>query len=516
MSCPASTLSKVVFPEPEEPMIASNLPGFASPLTFDSRNLCDKIRVGGRFQRPIYAYPPATLIGESAGDVAPPDGDRKHLGGDRSLLVASRLLPLVILLLSWQREGGSGTGYGPEEERRRQRREDAAQPPAVESYHHLFFSLPSALTSPCGAPSISGVEPNRSRRLHAPRVMAGGRWLFPLVSVSFVAVLLVLSAISGFIASSAFFAGQPDAADVHRGAAHPPAFAYYISGGRGDASRMIRLLLAVYHPRNRYLLHISADAPNSERADLAIRVRLSMPAIRAFENVDVVGKASAMTPMGSSELAARLHAASVLLRLDGSWDWFVTLNAADYPLVTQDGSPWVILSRSFIEYSVLGWDNLPRTLLLYFTNVILSQESYFHSVMCNSPDFQNTTINSNLRYMVWDNPPKMEPHFLNMTDFDRMIESGMPFARQFHQDDPVLDKIDDKVLGRRHHQAVPGAWCSGRKRWWADPCSHWSNANIMGPGPQAEKFGRVMKDLLDKWKSDSRSCKSNGSAVISS
>lgn len=167
--------------------------------------------------------------------------------------------------------------------------------------------------------------------------MAGGRWLFPLVSVSFVAVLLVLSAISGFIASSAFFAGQPDAADVHRGAAHPPAFAYYISGGRGDASRMIRLLLAVYHPRNRYLLHISADAPNSERADLAIRVRLLMPAVRAFENVDVVGKASAMTPMGSSELAARLHAASVLLRLDGSWDWFVTLNAADYPLVTQDG-----------------------------------------------------------------------------------------------------------------------------------------------------------------------------------
>ncbi|CAL9059161.1 beta-glucuronosyltransferase GlcAT14A-like isoform X1 [Musa acuminata AAA Group] len=410
--------------------------------------------------------------------------------------------------------------------------------------------------------------------------MAGGRWLFPLVSVSFVAVLLVLSAISGFIASSAFFAGQPDAADVHRGAAHPPAFAYYISGGRGDASRMIRLLLAVYHPRNRYLLHISADAPNSERADLAIRVRLLMPAVRAFENVDVVGKASAMTPMGSSELAARLHAASVLLRLDGSWDWFVTLNAADYPLVTQDdmihvfssvprdfnfvdhtsdlgwkeyqrvqpiivdagiylanrkqffqasqkrdtpesfkfftGSPWVILSRSFIEYSVLGWDNLPRTLLLYFTNVILSQEGYFHSVMCNSPDFQNTTINSNLRYMVWDNPPKMEPHFLNMTDFERMMESGMPFARQFHQDDPVLNKIDDKVLGRRHHQAVPGAWCSGRKRWWTDPCSHCSNANIMRPGPQAEKFGRVMKDLLDKWKSDSRSCKSPENATISS
>ncbi|KAI3819014.1 hypothetical protein L1987_12836 [Smallanthus sonchifolius] len=28
-------------------------------------------------------------------------------------------------------------------------------------------------------------------------------------------------------------------------------FAYYISGTRGDADRIFRLLLAVYHPRNR-------------------------------------------------------------------------------------------------------------------------------------------------------------------------------------------------------------------------------------------------------------------------
>jgi hypothetical protein len=26
-----------------------------------------------------------------------------------------------------------------------------------------------------------------------------------------------------------------------------------------------------------------------------------------------------------------------MLRLDAEWDWFVTLNAADYPLLTQDG-----------------------------------------------------------------------------------------------------------------------------------------------------------------------------------
>uniref|UniRef100_A0A0Q3PE26 Uncharacterized protein n=2 Tax=Paniceae TaxID=147428 RepID=A0A0Q3PE26_SETIT len=40
--------------------------------------------------------------------------------------------------------------------------------------------------------------------------------------------------------------------------------------------------------------------------------------------------------MGSSGLAATLRAAAAMLRLDAEWDWFVTLNAADYPLLTQD------------------------------------------------------------------------------------------------------------------------------------------------------------------------------------
>ena len=97
------------------------------------------------------------------------------------------------------------------------------------------------------------------------------------------------------------------------------------------------MLLAVYHPRNRYLLHLSTDASGSERTELAVKARLAIPAIRAFGNVDVLGKPDAMSYTGSSEIAATLHAASVLLKLDGGWDWFVTLSATDYPLMTQDG-----------------------------------------------------------------------------------------------------------------------------------------------------------------------------------
>lgn len=171
------------------------------------------------------------------------------------------------------------------------------------------------------------------------------------------------------------------------------------------------------------------------------------------------------------------------------------------------GSPWVILNRSFLEFCILGWDNLPRTLLMYFTNVILSDEGYFHSVICNSPEFRNTTVNNDLRYVIWDSPPKMEPHFLNVSDYDQTVQSGAAFARQFQKDDPVLNMIDEKILKRGRNRVVPGAWCTGRKSWWMDPCSNWGDANVLRPGLQAKKLEESVTNLLEGSNSQSNQCK---------
>ncbi|XP_042502065.1 beta-glucuronosyltransferase GlcAT14A-like [Macadamia integrifolia] len=405
---------------------------------------------------------------------------------------------------------------------------------------------------------------------HITTMAAEKKWLFTLFSAAFVSLLIFLSTMSGFSASSAFNYHRLFPSTVRYGAKYPPAFAYYISGGRLNKDQIFRLLLAVYHPRNRYLLHLDREASNEERQRLVEAVR-AVPAIRAFGNVDVIGKPDPATDMGSSNIAATLRAAAILLRVDSGWDWFITLTASDYPLLTQDdlshvfstvkrelnfidhtsdlgwkeyqrahpivvdpgiylarrtqifhatqkrptpdrfkfytGSPWVILSRAFLEFCVLGWDNLPRTLLMYFTNVILSQEGYFHSVVCNSPEFQNTTVNSDLRYMIWDDPPKMEPHYLNVTDYDLMVHGGAAFARQFHKNDAVLDMVDDRILMRGSNRAAPGAWCTGKKRWWMDPCSKWGDVNVVKPGPQAERFREVITGLIDDWSSQSRSCK---------
>lgn len=144
---------------------------------------------------------------------------------------------------------------------------------------------------------------------------------------------------------------------------------------------------------------------------------------------------------------------------------------------------------------------------MYFTNVILSQEGYFHSVICNAPEFKNTTVNSDLRYVIWDSPPGMEPHFLNTSDYNQMVQSGAAFARQFKKDDHVLDMVDEKILKRGRNRAVPGAWCSGRRSWWMDPCSQWGDVNMLKAGPQAKKFEESITNLLDDWNSQSNQCK---------
>ncbi|KAL2509696.1 Core-2/I-branching beta-1 [Forsythia ovata] len=399
---------------------------------------------------------------------------------------------------------------------------------------------------------------------------ADKKWLLIFFSAAFISVIFLFF-ISGYRSSyyNAFSSRKSFASSVHYGAGYPPAFAYYISGGRGDGERIFRLLLAVYHPRNRYLLHIDADGTDDERMRLVAMVK-SVPAVRAFGNVDVIGKPDPVTYMGSTTIAAVLRAASILLKLDGGWDWFVTLSALDYPLITQEdlfhafssvkrdlnfidhssdlgwkegqriepivvdpglylarrtqifhatekrpmpdafkvftGSPWVILSRSFLEFCVFGWDNLSRTLLMYFTNAVLSQEVYFQSVICNSPEFKNTTVNSDLRYFVWDSPPKMEPHFLNTSDYEKMVQSGAAFARQFEKDDPVLDMIDKKILNRDRNRVVPGAWCASRKSWLKDRCSRWGDVNVVRPGPGVKKLEEAINKLLDDWKSKPNTC----------
>ncbi|XP_057967909.1 beta-glucuronosyltransferase GlcAT14A-like [Malania oleifera] len=351
---------------------------------------------------------------------------------------------------------------------------------------------------------------------------------------------------------------------VSKGPGHPPVLAYWILGTSGDGKKILRLLKAVYHPRNQYLLQLDAESPDNERRDLALSVQ-SERVFEAFGNVDVVGQIYALNRMGSSALGAVLHAAALLLKISGDWDWFITLSASDYPLMTQDdllhaftflprdlnfihftntsqkeqkmsqivvdpslhlqkstslfyaeetrempdtfeifeGSPWVILSRAFMEFCIQGWDNLPRKLLMFFSNVASPLDSYFHTVLCNAPEFQNTTVNNNLRYIISDNSRDGESHVVKMSHFDKTAASGAVFARPFQEDEPLLHKVDMNVLNRPPNGIVPGKWCHygevmnksrESSKGQEDFCSTWDNIDAVKAGP----FGTKLQNSLSK------------------
>ncbi|MBA0685756.1 hypothetical protein Gohar_012444 [Gossypium harknessii] len=166
------------------------------------------------------------------------------------------------------------------------------------------------------------------------------------------------------------------------------------------------------------------------------------------------------------------------------------------------------LSRSFIDYCIWGWDNLPRTVLMYYANFLSSPEGYFHTVICNAQEFRNTTVNSDLHFISWDNPPKQHPHYLRLNDMQRMINSNAPFARKFPRDDPAaLDKIDSDLLSRGPDMFTPGGWCVGSGKNGSDPCSVIGNTTVIKPGPGATRLETLISSLLSDNNFRPRQCK---------
>ncbi|XP_057778922.1 beta-glucuronosyltransferase GlcAT14C [Salvia miltiorrhiza] len=379
----------------------------------------------------------------------------------------------------------------------------------------------------------------------------------PLIFVSISALILIFISIlshlkpnhSSFPTSISVDSDSSDLPEL-------PRFAYFISGTSGDGERLRRLLQASYHPRNYYLLHLDLEASDSERLELAKYVK-SAAVIRSFKNVMVMGKGDLVTPKGPTAMASTLHAIAVLLKQPKRWDWFVNLGASDYPLMPQDdllhifsylprdlnflehtsdfgwkeyqrtrpiiidpglyhskksgvfwakekrslpasfklftGSAWVVLSRSFLEFCIWGWDNLPRTLLMYYTNFLSSAEGYFHTVMCNHKHYQNTTVNHDLHYIKWEDTRKEQPVNLTLDDFERMVESGAPFAHKI-ESDAVLDKIDRVLLRRSSGQFTPGGWCMAS---YGHPCLVHGSSDVTTPSSSSKRLEKLVIEVLD-------------------
>lgn len=147
----------------------------------------------------------------------------------------------------------------------------------------------------------------------------------------------------------------------------------------------------------------------------------------------------------------------------------------------------------------MGWDNLPRTLLLYYTNFVSSPEGYFQTVICNSESYKNTTVNHDLHYITWDNPPKQHPRSLGLKDYRSMVLTNRPFARKFKKNDRVLEKIDRQLLKRHHGEFAFGGWCSGSGKMH-NTCSSLQSENYgaLRPGSGARRLKTLLSRILSE------------------
>nr|GMC92263.1 beta-glucuronosyltransferase GlcAT14B-like [Ipomoea batatas] len=349
-----------------------------------------------------------------------------------------------------------------------------------------------------------------------------------------------------------------------------PRLAYLISGSSGDGESLKRTLKALYHPLNQYVVHLDLEAPAEERVELMKFVK-SEPLFAEVGNVRVIVRSNLVTYRGPTMVTNTLHGAAILLKEGGEWDWFINLSASDYPLVTQDdmlhmlstiprdlnfiehtsdigwkeyhrakpliidpalyslkksdvfwvsekrsvpsayklftGSAWMMLSRPFIEYCLWGWDNLPRIVLMYYANFLSSPEGYFHTVICNADEFRNTTVNHDLHFISWDNPPKQHPHYLTVNDYQRMVDSNAPFARKFGRNETVLDKIDSELLGRKADGYVPGSWFDGGDTNSTSSPYTITNITSLKPGPGAKRLHNLINNgLLSDKDFDTKHC----------
>lgn len=165
------------------------------------------------------------------------------------------------------------------------------------------------------------------------------------------------------------------------------------------------------------------------------------------------------------------------------------------------GSPSAVLSRKVLEFSIVGTENLPRTLLMYLANTPSSASVYFPTLLCNSHEFNKRIINHGLRYASFDE--KKEPRHLKSEDFDLLIGSGAAFGSPFLPDDPVLDRIDQEILSRSSGKPVPGGWCLGELN---NTCDVWGDANVLRPGLGARRLENFFVELLSNGTFQSHQC----------
>uniref|UniRef100_H3D3E5 Xylosyltransferase 1 n=1 Tax=Tetraodon nigroviridis TaxID=99883 RepID=H3D3E5_TETNG len=227
----------------------------------------------------------------------------------------------------------------------------------------------------------------------------------------------------------------------------------FVLAVHGRASRQFqRLFKAIYHTSHYYYIHVD------QRSNYLHRQVQALAAL--YPNVRVTPWRMATIWGGASLLTMYLRSMADLLAMrDWSWDFFINLSAADYPIRTNNqlvaflsryrnmnfikshgrdnarfirkqgldrlfyecdthmwrlgdrkipegvsvdgGSDWFLLNRLFVEYVINSQDDLVANMKRFYAYTLLPAESFFHTVLENSAHCESM-VDNNLRITNWN------------------------------------------------------------------------------------------------------------------
>nr|XP_006637236.1 PREDICTED: xylosyltransferase 1 [Lepisosteus oculatus] len=296
----------------------------------------------------------------------------------------------------------------------------------------------------------------------------------------------------------------------------------------GRASRQLqRLFRAIYHTDHFYYIHVD------QRSNYLYRQVVSLAS--QYPNVRITPWRMSTIWGGASLLTMYLQSMKDLLAMsDWSWDFFINLSAADYPIRNNDqlvaflskyrsmnfikshgrdnarfirkqgldrlffecdthmwrlgdrkipegisvdgGSDWFLLNRKFVEYVINSQDNLVTNMKRFYAYTLLPAESFFHTVLENSPHCESM-VDNNLRITNWNRKLGCKcqykhivdwcgcsPNDFKPADFHRFQQTTRPtfFARKFEAsvNQEIVNQLDAYLFG-----SLP-AGTPGLKAYW--------------------------------------------------
>ncbi|XP_054990427.1 xylosyltransferase 1 [Sorex araneus] len=297
----------------------------------------------------------------------------------------------------------------------------------------------------------------------------------------------------------------------------------FVLAVHGRASRQLqRMFKAIYHRDHFYYIHVDKRSNYLHRQVLQLA--------RLYPNVRVTPWRMATIWGGASLLTAYLQSMRDLLDMpDWPWDFFINLSAADYPIRTNDqlvaflsryrdmnflkshgrdnarfirkqgldrlflecdahmwrlgdrripegiavdgGSDWFLLNRKFVEYVTFSSDDLVTQMKQFYAYTLLPAESFFHTVLENSPHC-GTMVDNNLRVTNWNRKLGCRcqykhivdwcgcsPNDFKPQDFHRFQQTARPtfFARKFEAvvNQEIIGQLDSYLYGN-YPAGTPG------------------------------------------------------------